>query len=428
VGKLIVPLAETNVRNAKASNKPVTMFDGGGLYLLITQKGQKLWRFKYRFKGKGKLLSLGPYPEISLASARERREAARKQVANGVDPGEVKKAQAASAGLSENTFEVIGREWYSNKIACKSESHKKRTLARLENDIYPYIGSKDINDIEATELLACLRKVEARGAVETAHRIRSICSQIFRYALSTGRGQRGCDCAADLIGALSAPIRTNYAAITDPVKLSKLIQDLSFYNGSIIVKCALRLAPMLLTRPTELRQLEWCEVDFDNKLIDLPKERMKENRPHLVPLAPQAIALLKEIHPLTGHSKYVFPSVRTRVRSISDGTLNAALRQLGYDKTEQTTHGFRASSRTILDEVFGVRTDFIEHQLSHLVRDANGVAYNRAKYLEQRKKMMHLWADYLDYLEAGVGISSYDIPEKIRNNKEYRTIITCSGE
>jgi integrase len=398
--KRIVPLTDLQVSKAKPREKQVTMFDGGGLFLLVTPTGGKLWRFKYRFGGKEKLISFGTYPEISLADARKRREDARKLLANGVDPGEVKKAQkAATVAETENSFEVVAREWHGKFSGTWSPSHAETTLRRIQSDVFPVIGSRSVGEIRAPELLAMLRRIESRGALETAHRVRTICGQVFRYAVATGRAER--DPVADLKGALPPYKKSHLAAITEPKEVAPLLRAIDDYKGSFAVKCALQLAPLVFVRPGELRQAEWAEIDIDAAEWNIPAERMKMKVAHLVPLSTQAVGILRELQALTGNSRYLFPCHRSFARPMSNNAINAALRRMGFEKDEMTGHGFRAMARTILDEVLQVRPDFIEHQLAHAVRDPNGRAYNRTARLDERRKMMQLWSNYLDGLKAG---------------------------
>lgn len=397
-----MPLTDAKVRNAKSGIKQTKLFDGDGLFLLVVPNGGKWWRFKYRFGGKEKLLSFGTYPEVSLADAREKRFKARKQVAAGVDPGEVRKAQQAADAEQENTFEVVAREWHGKFSATWSPSHAKTTLRRLEADVFSVIGARPIGEIKAPQLLALLRRIESRGALETAHRVRTVCGQVFRYAVATGRAER--DPAADLKGALPPYKKSHLAAITEPAKVADLLKAIDGYQGSFVVKCAMQLAPLVFVRPGELRQAEWAEIDLDAGEWNIPAERMKMKEPHLVPLSAQAVAILRELQALTGRSRYLFPSARSNARPMSNNAINAALRRMGYEKDEMTGHGFRAMARTILDEVLQFRPDFIEHQLAHAVRDPNGRAYNRTAHLGERKKMMQTWADYLDGLKAGAKV------------------------
>lgn len=396
-------LNDTKIRNAKPREKDYKLFDGDGLFLIVTKKGHKWWRFKYRFDGKEKLLALGTYPERSLIDARTDRDAARRQVAAGIDPNQAKKAQRAAREESNaNSFEVVAREWFAKFSPGWAESHADKIKARLENDLFPWLGDRPISEIKAPELLAALRRIEARGALDTAHRAKQNAGQIFRYAIATGRAER--DIAADLKGALPPPKKNHFASITDPKEIAPLLREIEGFRGSFPVKCALLLAPLLFVRPGELRQAEWSEIDIEAAEWNIPASRMKMKEPHLVPLSKQAIKILKELHPLTSNGRYVFPSIRTNTRPMSENTINAALRRMGYTGDEMTGHGFRAMARTILDEVLGFRTDFIEHQLAHAVKDPNGRAYNRTAHLAERRKMMQQWADYLDGLKTGAKV------------------------
>lgn len=394
-----MPLTDTTLRNAKPGAKPIKLADGGGLYLLLNPKGSRWWRLDYRFAGKRKTLSMGTYPDTSLKDARDKRGAARGLLAAGVDPGEQRKA-AKAAGMEHaaNSFEVVAREWIAKRSSTWVPAHSSRIVLRLENDIFPWLGARPIADISAPEILGCLRRVEARGAVESAHRILQNCGQVFRYAIATGRAQR--DVAADLRGALSPVKETHRAAITDPQGIGGLLRAMDVYSGSFVTRCALRLAPLLFVRPGELRQAEWSEIDLDAAQWNIPAERMKMRESHLVPLSSQAVTILREIHALTGQWRYVFPSARGKDRPMSNNAVLSALRRMGYAKDEMSGHGFRAMARTTLDEVLHVRPDYIEHQLAHAVRDPNGRAYNRTAHLPARKAMMQQWADYLDAIKA----------------------------
>ncbi len=393
-----MPLSDAKVRNAKPREKQYKLFDGDGLFLLVTPNGKKGWRFKYRFAGKEKLISFGTYPEVSLSDAREKRLAARKQVAADIDPSQVRRAQQQSAVQDLDSFEVVAREWHQKFTPTWTEVHAHTTLRRLERDVFPGLGSLPIAEIKAPDVLKILRRVETRGALETAHRIKTICGQVFRYAIATGRAER--DSAADLKGALPPAKKNHLAAITDPAKVADLLRAIDGYQGSFVVKCALQLAPLVFVRPGELRQAEWSEIDFDAAEWNIPAERMKMKDAHLVPLSTQSLAILRELHALTSRSRYLFPSARSNARPLSNNAINAALRRMGYEKDEMTGHGFRAMARTILDEVLQFRPDFIEHQLAHAVRDPNGRAYNRTAYRDERKIMMQRWADYLDGLKS----------------------------
>ena len=400
--KRILPLTDIQVKNAKPKAKEYKLSDGGGLHLLITPSGGKLWRFKYRFGGVEKRLTFKTYPEISLADARQRREEARKLIANGVDPASIIKAQKEEKAVSETIFEKVAREWFSKNEPVWSDSHCKTVKSRLERDVYPIIGARAIAEITRGEVIALIRRVEARGVIETADRIKIYCGQIFRYALNLELITH--NPVTDMRDVLTKREAGHHAAITDPKKLAGLMRAIDDFDGSFMVKCALRIAPLVFARPGELRQMEWSEIDFDVEQWNIPAEKMKMKSAHLVPLSKQVIAVLNEMHPITGSGKYVFPNHRTNERPMSEVALLAALRRMGYSKEEMTPHGFRATARTILDEVLQVRPDFIEHQLAHAVKDPNGRAYNRTAHLAERKKMMQLWADYLDGLKAGAKV------------------------
>jgi len=402
MARLIVPLSDTQIHKAKPQDKPTTLFDGGGLYLLVSPVGGKLWRFKYRFDTKEKCLSFGSYPAISLAEARAKRDAARKMLAEGDDPGAAKSAlKTAKAVEAENSFEAVARDWHARFRSQWSEAHADRILRRLELDVFPWLGARPVGEIRAPELLAVLRRVETRSP-ETAFRVKTACGQVFRYAIAEGRADR--DPVADLRGALPPVKSRNFAAPTEPKEVAPLLRAIDGFKGSYVVKCALQLAPILFVRPGELRHAEWSEIDLEAAEWNIPGAKMKMGVPHLVPLPRQAVDILKGLKELTGHGKYLFPCNRSPLRCMSDNAVNAALRRLGFEKTEITGHGFRAMARTILDEVLQVRPDFIEHQLAHAVRDPLGRAYNRTSHLVERRKMMQLWADYLDGLKAGAQV------------------------
>jgi len=399
--KRIIPLTDIKVQKVKQKDKPVSLFDGGGLYLLVTPSGGKLWRFKYRFDGKEKKIAFGAYPEISLLDARHRRDDARKLLANNVDPGAVRKAQKQAKVEETETVEVIAREWHDKFKSKWTEGYANKLMRHMELDVFPWIGTRPIKEIKAPELLTVLRRVESRGVLDSAHRIREICSMFFRYAVSTGRAER--NPAQDLIGTLTPVKGKHLAAITEPKKVGALLRAIDGYKGSFVVQCALKLAPLFFVCPGELRHAEWSEIDFENAEWNIPAGKMKMREPHLVPLSKQAIEILKDLNKLTGSGRYVFPG-RTSERPMSDNAILAALRNMGYARDEMSGHGFRAMARTILDEVLQFRPDIIEHQLAHAVRDPNGRAYNRTSHLAERKNMMQLWADYLDGLKAGAKV------------------------
>ncbi len=400
--KRIKPLSEIKIRNAKPQESAYKLFDGGGLYLFVTPSGGKLWHFKYHFDNKEKKLTFGSYPEISLLDARQQRDDARKLLANGVDPGAVRKAQKQAKVEDTETVEVIAREWHEKFKSTWTEGHALKIMRSLERDVFPWIGTRPIKEIKAPELLTVLRRVESRGVLEGAHRIRGLCSMIFRYAVSTGRTER--NPARDLIGSLAPAKEKHLAAITEPKKVRELLLAIDGYVGSYVVKLALQLSPLVFVRPGELRHMEWKEIDFENALWSIPAEKMKMREPHLVPLSRQAIKILEELQKLTGTSQYAFPSGRTYDRPMSNNAILAALRRMGYTKDEMTPHGFRAMARTIIDEVLQVRPDFIEAQLAHRVSDPLGRSYNRTQHLNERRKMMQTWADYLDGLKVGAKV------------------------
>jgi len=396
-----MPLTDVAIRRAKAESKTVKLSDERGLYLEISPNGGKWWRLKYRFEGKEKRLSLGVYPDVGLKEARERRDAARKLVADGVDPSENRKAQkAAKADRAVNSFEVVTREWFAKYSSTWVDYHGDRILKRFERDIFPWIGERPIAEITAMELLAVIRRIESRGAVETAHRALSGCGQVFRYAVATGRAPR--DPSGDLKGAIPPAQGGHMAATTDPQRLAEILRAMGGYEGTLIVKCALRLAPMVFVRPGELRKALWADIDLE--AAEWRYIVTKTKTQHIVPLCAQALEILRELKPLTGKGCYVFPSARSNARPMSDNAVLAAMRRMGIEKEEMCGHGFRAVARTILDEVLGFRPDFIEHQLAHAVKDPNGRAYNRTAHLPERHKMMQQWADYLDKLKTGAAV------------------------
>jgi integrase len=398
-----VPLTDSKVRNAKPRPKEYKLYDGGGLYLLVSPRGGKYWRMKYRFGGKDKApLAFGIYPDVSLVDAREKRDTARRQIAKGIDPSAILKAQrAAKVAEAEGSFEAVAREWYAAKSPTWSASHAETVIGRLKLDVFPRLGARPIGEINAPELLRMLRGIESRGALETAHRVRTICGQVFRYAIATGRADR--DPAADLRDALRPYKKGHLAAITDPKALAPLLRAIDTYKGTHVVRCALKLTPMLLARPGELRQMEWAEIDFESATWTVPAEKMKAGQDHIVPLSEQAIAILRDLQELTGSGQYVFPCHGKPDQPMSEGAVPVALHKLGF-KGKQTAHGFRATARTLLDEVLQQRPELAEHQLAHTVRGPLGRAYNRTTYLPDRRKMMQLWADYLDGLKQGAKV------------------------
>jgi integrase len=394
-------LTDTQIRNTKPQDKPQKLFDGGGLHLLVTTTGSKLWRIKYRIGGKEKLLALGAYPDISLADARDRRADVRKQLAQGVDPSSVKRLEKIKAKLqAADTFGALADEWLDTKCKDKAPATIKQNKSILKNHLRPWLGSRPVKEITAPELLAVLRRIESKGTLELAHRSLRLAGQIFRYGIATGRAERSP--ASDLHGALTPVVTKHHPAITNPVKVGELLRAIDGYSGFPVVLAALRLAPLVFVRPGELRAAKWADIDLE--VGEWRFHITKTKTDHIVPLSSQATALLRELHLLTGRGEYVFPSIRTAERPMSENTVNAALRRLGYSSDEMVGHGFRAIARTILDEELGVRVDLIEHQLGHEVKDPNGRAYNRTSFLVERKLMMQQWADYLDKLKVGAEV------------------------
>ena len=390
-------LSDTAIRNLKVPSKPTKISDDRGLFLLLTPSGGKLWRFKYRFDRKERLLALGRYPDVSLAKARERREDARRLLADGIDPNAHRKIhKEARAESLRNTFETVAREWYSRELPVWAPAQAKKMTGILEKDLFPWLGSMAITEIKVPKLLEVLRRIEQRGAAEVARRALQCCGQIFRYAIATGRAS--VDVTPNLKGALSKSKTRHHPAITEPSKVGELMRAIEGYSGTFVVRCALKLGALTFVRPGELRKAEWSEIDLKLGEWSIPAERMKMKEPHLVPLARQALTVLRELHPLTGHGRYVFPGERSHDRPMSENSVNAALRRLGYSTDEMTGHGFRAMARTLIEEKLKFSPHFIEHQLAHAVRDPNGRAYNRTAHLDARKEMMQKWADYLDKL------------------------------
>jgi len=393
-----MPLSDAKVRSAKPSTKAVKLFDERGLYLEVSPSGGKWWRLKYRFDGKEKRLSLGVYPDVGLKDARARRDSARRLLSEGVDPSANRKAQrSTSSEHAANSFEVIAREWFERYSPNWVPSHASRIIRRLERDIFPWIGKAAVADLTPPQVLEVVRRIEDRGALETAHRALQNCGQVFRFAVATGRAER--DATADVRGALPPVKAGHFSAVTDPAQVAEMLRVLDSYRGTVTVRCALRLAPLVFVRPGELRHAQWSDIDLED--AEWHYTVTKTNTPHIVPLSRQAVDALSELEPLTGDGRYVFPSARSADRPMSDNAILAAMRRMGIEKSEMTGHGFRAMARTILDEVLGFRPDYIEHQLAHTVRDPNGRAYNRTAHLAERRKMMQAWADYLDELKAG---------------------------
>lgn len=392
MAKRIAPLSDTQLSKAKPREKEYALRDGGGLYLVVVPTGGKLWRMDYRFAGKRLCLSLGPYPILTLAQAREKRTEAQRQILSGINPGTVKKALKETHTV-KNSFEAVAREWHLKFASTWTKEHAERKLQRLTTYIFVELGQREIDEITAQDLLAALNKIKS---ADIMHRVRYDCVQVLRYGIATGRCSR--NIADDLRGSLPPVKGGHHAAITAPKELGAVYESACNYHGAFVTRVALQLQILLFVRPTELRTMEWSELDFETGMWNIPAEKMKMKIAHIVPLCKQAVGLLKTLAQVTGSGRYVFPCVTSKQRPMSENTVNVALRRLGYTKEEVTGHGFRATARTIMDEVLKVRVDLIEHQLAHKVKDPNGRAYNRTQYIEDRAVMMQQWADYLDGL------------------------------
>lgn len=393
-------LTDAAVKNASAKEKPYTLFDEKGLFLLVKPTGAKLWRWKYRVDGKEKRMALGVYPEVSLKAAREARDAHRVALKAGTDPGTAKKAEKAEEKAQAETFELVAREWHKKFLPGWTSGHAARILVSLEKDAFPWLGEIPIHELTAPQVLAVARRVESRGALETAHRLVGNIGQVCRYAVACGLTES--DPTASLRGALPPAIQQHHATLTHPHEVGALLRAIDGYTGSFVVKSALRILPYVFTRPGELRGMEWSELELDgpSPTWTIPPARMKMRRKHLVPLVPQVVAILEELRPMTGSGRLVFPGERTKERPISDGTLGAALRRLGYSNEELTPHGFRAMASTMLNEL-NWPSDHIEKQLAHAEHSKVRAAYNHASHLADRRIMMNSWAEFLDRLREG---------------------------
>jgi integrase len=400
-----MPLTDTAIRQAKPRAKPYKLTDGAGLYLEVMPTGARYWRMRYRIVGKDTRLAFGVYPEVTLSEARQRRDKARAAIRDGRDPSADRKADRRKAKLSAaNTFEGVAREWLAankRKLTPATYDKAERTL---EANVFPWLGARPIAEIDAPEALTILKRIEARGAHETAHRVKARMGQVFRYAIAHGTATR--DPTADLRGALAPVVSRSHAAITDPAMVGELLRALDSYAGQFATRCALRLAPLVFARPGELRHAEWAEFDLDAAEWRIPAHKMKMREAHIVPLSAQALAILRELQPLTGRGRYAFPGLRTSGEPMSENTVNAALRRLGYDKNTMTGHGFRAMASTRLNEM-GWAPDVIERQLAHAERNKVRAAYNRAQYMAERREMMQAWADYLDGVRTGAKVLAF---------------------
>ena len=392
-------LTEIKIKSIKPEAKTKRYFDGGGMYLEVTPKGRKYWRYKYRFGGKEKRLALGVYPSVSLKLAREKLLEARQLLDRDIDPSQQKQdKKLLRVEAAQNSFRAISEEWVRKQASVWSEIHTSKVQRMLNKDLLPWLGTRPIAEITPRELLNVMRKLEDRGALESAKRTKQVAGQVFRYGVAIGVCER--DPSQDLKGSLATPVKTHRAAVTEPKEVGRLLLALDGYDGSPTVQAALKLAPLTFVRPGELRHAEWSEIDWDAEEWKIPSHKMKARADHIVPLSKQSLEALKDIHPLTGHRQYIFPSGRSPKRPMSNNAVLAAMRRMDIPKEQMSGHGFRAMARTILDEVLGFRVDWIEHQLAHAVRDVHGRAYNRTAHLEGRKKMMQRWADYLDKLKA----------------------------
>jgi integrase len=409
---MIRRLNDVMVRQAKPNEngKAKKYTDGGQMYLIVSKTG-KYWRYNYKFMGKSKTLALGIYPSVGLKEARERHDKARELLGRGIDPSRYKKMIGGGIGCSEsNSFELIALEWFSIWKESNSKSHVKRTLARLKNDVFPFLGGCSVESIEPPDVLIVLRRIEARGALETAHRVKQLVGLVFKYAVATGRAKR--DQTADLKGALKPYRKKHFPAIVDPVEFGHLLRVIDHYRGSLVVRCAFKLSPLVMLRPSELAGAEWSEVDFDSATWTIPVKRMKEKKyikeenttSHIVPLSKQAIVILREVHLLTGRFVHVFTGARDRRKPMNSSSINVALKRLGYGSLMKA-HSFRTTASTLLNQM-KYSPDAIERQLAH--KDKNKVRgiYNRAEYVDERREMLQFWADYLDDLKKSVNTLS----------------------
>ena len=404
-----MPLTDTAIKQAKPTEKPRRLADAHGLYLEVSPSGGKLWRWKYRVAGKEKRLALGIYPDVSLAAARKARDIARDELRDGQDPSQARKREKLRKSIpTQDDFEAVAREWHRVQATGWADSHASTVLRRLERDVFPWLGGCRIGEITAPEVLGVLRRIEARNALETAQRVREVMGQVFRYAIGTERATR--NPAADVQGLLKVPTTGHHAAITEPARFGALVLAMRGYEGGAIVRAALQFSALVFQRPGEVRAATWGEFDLDAGMWTIPAARMKRGKqqkatgePHLVPLSKQAVALLRDLQPLTGRrgaEAFVFPGERHHTRPLSENSVRMALRTLGFSNDDHTPHGFRASARTILDEGLHIRVEVIEAQLAHAVRDAHGRAYNRTTFLAERIDMMQRWADHVDALAA----------------------------
>lgn len=399
-----MPLTDIAIRQAKPGDKPYKLADSGGLYLLVNPTGSKYWRHDFRHLGKRKTIALGVYPDTGLAKARERHQAARTLLSDGIDPSQTRKEEKRAAKLeATNTFRAVAEAFLVEYKAAVTEDTYDHAVAWMKNDVFPWLGNLPLTKIDAPAILAVLERIDGRGARDTAHRVRSKISAVFRYGIKHGYCKS--DPARDLIGAIPPAIETHFAAITEPAKVGEMLRAFDGFEGTYVVQYALKLAPLVFARPGELRKAQWQEINWDKS--EWRYFVTKTKTWHIVPLSRQALAILRDLQPLTGNGTYIFPGARDKERPMSEAAINAALRRMGFDtKQELTGHGFRAMARTILHEELNYEPDVIEHQLAHKVPDTLGTAYNRTKFLKQRQAMMQAWGDYLDKLKFDTKILS----------------------
>ena len=402
-------LTDTAIRKAKPAEKPYKMPDGGGLYLQVTPSGGRLWRVNYRFAGKYKTLALGVYPDVPLARAREKRDEARQALADGIDPAGAKQEKKRAAKIAHaNNFEAVARAWYAIAYQGKAETTREKVMARLENDVFPAIGALPVSSITAPQVKDLVQAVAQRGAVDLARRVFNYVGRVLRYAETEHMVERDVSASIDLNLVLPAIKRKHHAALTDPAQVGALLRAIDGFSGSFLTVSALKLMALTFVRPGELRHTEWPEIDLEGATWSIPGSRMKMGKDHIVPLSKQAVAIFRELHNLTGRGKYAFPSLHASAVPMSENTMNAALRRMGFTNNEMTSHGFRAMARTLLHEQLHFPPEIIEHQLAHRVPDTLGTAYNRTKFLKERRAMMQAWADYLDKLRAGAQVLRFN--------------------
>ena len=390
-------LTSAKVKSAEGKEKSYKLADSGGLYLLVKPNGRKYWRLKYRIGAKEKLLALGVYPTLSLKAARSAQDKAKLELRSGFDPAELRRTKRLEVSeVTANSFRVVSDNWFETKMLGKSKTHQERTRGILDKHLLPSLAHRPLAEVTAPDLLGVLRKIEATGAHYTAHRACQVFGLVARFSIASGLADR--DVSVDLKGALVPPKKKHFAAITTPAQAGELMSSIANFDGAPVAKAALKISPLLFQRPGEIRHMEWSEVDLHAGVWEIPAEKMKMDAPHMVPLSKQAVEILTQLQPLTGRSLYTFPLETIGLKPMTENTVRLALRKLGYSSDQHTPHGFRAMARTLLDEVLGFRVDWIEMQLAHRVKDPNGRAYNRTKYLEQRRHMMQRWADYLDEL------------------------------